>query len=637
MEKKEIEFYYRAMNQKFHSILLIFIAGFLAVFTSCEDFFHPEQELVRDKDEFFQSWHEYRAAEMGLYSIQQDLVEQLLVLGELRADLLQITENADRDLIEVYNFEISKTNKYASPINFYRLIGACNSLKSQLEKEHPEVLDKNEEPTSYDRLYGEVLCMRAWAYFNAVRIYRRVPYIHSSLTSVEEIENYVNSTHEYTDSLHIIYGQDGYHNDTIRDTTFVLVKSYLDLNAVVDTFTYELENKVKAVGVIHNQDFDDQSWEVTIWSNYAMQSLLGQMYLFNHNYNKALQYFQPIMYNYESSTSDIRFGIDDKFRNHAWKNILTTIDPFEHIYTIWFDKSYQQTHELQTMFSMIFPNRHMLKPTKKAIEYWESEWDGMKLDRNNQQPELTKLAISSKTNKPIRGIPGDFYRGYGVSYGYIKDGELIRREYIEEMLDAKAEMNYRIVDNIMQGADTVVYKYTISKQEYDNDANFMIYRAAGIHFYYAEIQVWRVFFDDGREKRSIPVSLQVINDGTYQDDQNQLGIRGRVGLGDGDEALYVGDVVYQHDPNTNKVIGFKELRNLDQKQMYLEDIILEEKAREMAFEGERFYDIMRAANRRGDPAYLAKKVASKFSGTKKEKIYQRLLDENNWYISFFEE
>ena len=100
--------------------------------------------------------------------------------------------------------------------------------------------------------------------------------------------------------------------------------------------------------------------------------------------------------------------------------------------------------------------------------------------------------------------------------------------------------------------------------------------------------------------------------------------------------MYVLYVVYHHDPETNKVIGYSELSNLDQKQMYLEDIILEEKAREMAYEGERFYDIMRAAKRRGDPSYLAEKVASKFTGTKKEEIYQKLLNEDNWYIPLFE-
>ena len=36
--------------------------------------------------------------------------------------------------------------------------------------------------------------------------------------------------------------------------------------------------------------------------------------------------------------------------------------------------------------------------------------------------------------------------------------------------------------------------------------------------------------------------------------------------------------------------------------------------RELAFEGERFYDLMRVAQRRGDNAYLADRIAAKFSG-----------------------
>jgi hypothetical protein len=72
------------------------------------------------------------------------------------------------------------------------------------------------------------------------------------------------------------------------------------------------------------------------------------------------------------------------------------------------------------------------------------------------------------------------------------------------------------------------------------------------------------------------------------------------------------------------------------KQFYLEDQILNEKARELAYEGERFYDLMRAAKRRNDPSYLAKKVAAKYPESKREQIYNYLLDPQNWYINFFE-
>ena len=115
---------------------------------SCKDFFDPEQELEITEEQLFNDWYEYRSVEMGLYALQQQLVEQIVVLGELRGDLLTVTPNADADLVEIYNFNVSKTNKYASPTNFFKLISACNNFIRILEREHPEVLDKKSEVTN---------------------------------------------------------------------------------------------------------------------------------------------------------------------------------------------------------------------------------------------------------------------------------------------------------------------------------------------------------------------------------------------------------------------------------------------------------------------------------------------------------
>ena len=59
--------------------------------TSCEKFLNPEQELNITEDKLFGDWYEYRSVEMGLYGLQQKLVEQLFILGELRGDLVNIT------------------------------------------------------------------------------------------------------------------------------------------------------------------------------------------------------------------------------------------------------------------------------------------------------------------------------------------------------------------------------------------------------------------------------------------------------------------------------------------------------------------------------------------------------------------
>ena len=67
---------------------------------------------------------------------------------------------------------------------------------------------------------------------------------------------------------------------------------------------------------------------------------------------------------------------------------------------------------------------------------------------------------------------------------------------------------------------------------------------------------------------------------------------------------------------------------------YVEDCIVEEQALESAFEGHRFYDLMRVSLRRGDPTYLADKVAHR-NGTLQPAdaaLYDHLSNPANWHI-----
>lgn len=63
----------------------------------------------------------------------------------------------------------------------------------------------------------------------------------------------------------------------------------------------------------------------------------------------------------------------------------------------------------------------------------------------------------------------------------------------------------------------------------------------------------------------------------------------------------------------------------------VEDLIVNEEAMELAFEGTRFFDLMRVAHRRGDASYLAERV-SKRDGQKDASLYSKLLNTNNWYF-----
>jgi starch-binding outer membrane protein, SusD/RagB family len=614
---------------KYSIFSIVVIAAVLLFMQSCKDFLDPKQEIAITEDQLFDDWYEYRAIDLGLYGLQQKLVEQLVVLGELRSDMLKITPNADADLVAIYNFNFSEDNKYVSPTNFFKLISASNNFIRVLEREHPEVLDKSKPTTNYDKLYGEALCMRAWAYFNAVRIYGKVPYIPESLVTMDEINKFINTPGTYIDSVYIEFSTDGYYNDTIYNHPVTLDKQLLDEDRVITMFTKELETKVKGVGVIHYINNLDYTWETTIWSIWSWHALLGQMYLFQGNLASAVYHFERIVNDARTSDNQARYQLDNSFANGSWSMIFGNVDNDEHIFTLWFEKNYFQQNDFQNLFEPWAPHKYMLKPTRQAVMKWETVWANYSL-------------IGTGVNARIgnRGRPNDQYRGNGSSYAYFKGQNILPYGEVQAMLNYKAQSDLRSATTIMEGYDTMVYKYTIRRELYDQDANFIVYRAGGIHLYLAEAYVFWVRNYYGNITASVPLALNLLNDGTYYSQltsRTQRGVRGRVGL----PAVNIMNDYYTFDPITNDVLSYQDLalnpNSFKFRQQYIEERILDERARELAFEGERFYDLMRIAKRRNDPSFLASKVSEKFpAGSERTRIYNYLLDENNWYIHIFE-
>jgi len=145
----------------------------------------------------------------------------------------------------------------------------------------------------------------------------------------------------------------------------------------------------------------------------------------------------------------------------------------------------------------------------------------------------------------------------------------------------------------------VVTKYSLFREPFDNDAGIIVYRTADAHLKTCETYA--------RLKRTSD-ALSHLNDGILYKSAWGTGPRTRANL---------------------KGVSVTDPRYVDP----VEDLIVEERALELAYEGHRWFDLMRIARHRNDPAYLAEKVAAKFEDEqKREEVKNRLMDMNNWYL-----
>src|SRR5680860_59997 len=123
------------------------------------------------------------------------------------------------------------------------------------------------------------------------------------------------------------------------------------------------------------------------------------MYLTDGNLGMAVTHFEKIIY---LPSENYRYQLDQSFSNRSWRNIFNIIDLKEHIFTIWFNKSYFQQNQLQTFFEPRSPHKYMMKPTLWAVLNWETIWDNYVLQTNNSTPWTSRTVV--------KGMPGDFNR-----------------------------------------------------------------------------------------------------------------------------------------------------------------------------------------------------------------------------------
>lgn len=148
------------------SALLLLGAGVAT--TSCEDILEAENKLVTT--DFAPNDTVYQF--LGVVHAMQGVVDQSILLGELRADLVTVNSTASEDLQALGNNQITTDNAYNNPAAFYNVINNCNIFLANVDS---TLTSKGE--SYYGREIVAVKTFRAWAYLELAKIYGSVPFV----------------------------------------------------------------------------------------------------------------------------------------------------------------------------------------------------------------------------------------------------------------------------------------------------------------------------------------------------------------------------------------------------------------------------------------------------------------------------
>lgn len=571
-------------------IVLVAIALLATGLSSCKKITDEAPEATLDITNAYRNSTDADAAVIGIYGQFLSLQKTYILQNELRADLVNVTANADPYLKQLANHTTTKDNPYIDPRPYYKVILNCNDALKNFRLMRD---DFRMSVDDYNKHYSDIGALRSWIYLQLGIQYGSVPYITEPVENVDDVKNL---------------------------TAFPRISFEELLTKLID-FTEKLPYKEVYAYPTGNP------LVITIDGNNTQKIfickpfVLGDLYLWNNNYTKAAENYSKIL-NIENNNTNINIAFDaykvvyygggtynDQSVRYAryqdensllydqgWKTMFSSPNTgnvwnMEFFWGIPYSASFKPGNPMIEFCSPTY-GKYLIKPSKLAIDNWNAQRQnsGIPYDaRGKLSYETTPSgpAITKLTDNliPVNSINKAGKWGiYRAALLHLRYGEAANRDGKGKL--GWALLNIGIVNTFYTG--TRNSSGTPAPVSFDDISTMQTPYAAP-------------YYLDGR------------NNNDYKSPwYRNTGIRNRAGV----TAL---DVSFQND-----VIG-------------LEGKLIDEGALELAFEGNRWPDLLRIARRQNNPAFLAERVYQKLlrdGDPNASATRAKLMNPANWYLPF---
>lgn len=571
-------------------IALLAVALFATGLWSCKKITDEAPEATLDITNAYRNSTDADAAVIGIYGQFLGLEKTYILQNELRGDLVDVTANADPYLKQLANHTTTKDNPYADPRPYYKVILNCNDALKNFKL---MVDDHRMSVDDYNKHYSDIGALRSWIYLQLGIQYGNVPYITEPIENIEDIKNLA------------AYPRISFEELLTRLIDFTEKLPYKEV------YAYPSGNPL----VITIDGNNTQKIFI------CKPFVLGDLYLWNNNYVKAAENYIKIM-EIENNNSNINFSFnaykigyylssdytDQSVRylrsqdestlltEQGWKTIFSAPNTanvwnMEFLWGIPYSANFKPGNPMIEFCSPVY-GKYLIKPSKAAIDNWNAQrqYNGIPYDARGRLSYETTVAGPAITKLTDNIIPVTNLNKAG-KWGIYRAALLHLRYSEAANRDGKGKLGWALL-NI--GIANTFYTGTRTSGGSPSPVSF------------DEINSMQTPY-------AAPYYLDARNNNDYKSPwYRNTGIRNRAGV----TAL---DVSFQND-----MVG-------------LEGKLIDEAALELAFEGNRWPDLVRIARRQNNPAFLAERVYQKLlkaGDPNASATRSKLLTPANWYLPF---
>ncbi len=540
---------------RFSFIISALISLFVS-FSSC----NSEPQEVLDYKQFYTGVDDVDAAILGLYGRFSELQAQVVILNELRADLLDITPNADYYLEEINVNRPSKENPWSNVSKFYGIIQYSNDILVNLDS----MLTKKRITTDeYVERYSDVASVRIWTYLQVGIHFGKVTYFSTP-----------------------VYAEKDLSKGTELSLDELIPVLIADMEELPTLDEYKVSNLIK-------DKIDDVYSLAPMFIN--KHCLLADLYLFNDQYDQAANQYRLVLATGEENGDASKFRLvgpggaevvekgeslptwygvgyyryyesDMNSMFNTWRRIFvstTTSGLNEMIWHVSYDKRYNNDFlAFRKLFDPLSKNgTYKLKPSVYAVDsVWgkQLQFNGAPFDARGLTGAFDKVANDYVIRKysMFDEFPNGNYAGgwwlYRAGGLHLRFAEAANRAGYPKLAWAMVNSGLKGSTFVYTKPDGTIYPGDSIKIPGENPFNLYPYP----------------FTFDARQSDQPYIRAPW---------RSSVGIRGRVSL--------------QSIPFPESCV------TKDDSIHFMEKVIIQEAALELGFEGHRWEDLVRVARR----------------------------------------